>query len=241
MLEVHPFSSSTRISVSDTLAVLSPVQEDCVQRVWQAEFERREGKLFNGRLLGVVSVTPALVRTRMASYSHWLAQRAQPALFADATLRPLAVSGVLHCPQGFVFGLREQALTQDGGLWELVPSGGLDPDCVVQDGRADPLAQLMIELTEETGLEPSAIVQARPYCLLESRQSQVFDIGIELWTGLSAQEIVSRHDALQNREYSELRVVAADHLDESLQQLHPGVVAASIALLQCLRGSEGRD
>lgn len=173
---------------------------------------------------------PDGITARIVEYRHFIAQRAQPALFAALQIRPLAVSGVLECPQGLVIGRRAATLTQDAGLWELVPSGGLDPNTAVAGNKADCTAQILIELREETGLEADQVFGLSPFCLIEDDDSHVIDIGIAMATTLDAAQLAQIHRAGASSEYAELGVVPAAEADGAFMGRVP-LVAVSQALL----------
>jgi len=136
MLKVTQFSASAIVQVNATPLTLSNVIEAEVERLWQAEQARRGKALFNGKILSAVEITPNGILGQIVEYRHLIAQRAQPELFGALNVRPVAVSGLLDCANGIVFGRRAGSMTQDAGLWELAPSGGLDTSKVAGGGSS---------------------------------------------------------------------------------------------------------
>ena len=230
---LHPLSPDVAIALEphplDVPAHLAPV----VEAVWNLELARRGGALFNGRTVSVLSHAPDLILTRIVEYRVVLAKRRRPDLFAAIAIRPLAVSGLLRCVDGIVFGRRGQNVTADAGLWELVPSGGID----AADGKArSPRDQVLTELREEVGLEAAAIRDCRPFCLIEDGSTGIFDIGIALQTDLEAGAVEEAHRRASD-EYSELRVVPDHRVAEFLAG--GAILPASRFLLECASDRAG--
>src|SRR6185295_13703559 len=137
--------------LGDDQADLAPGVDVEVETLWQAERQRRD--VFNGRILSAVEITPNRLLGRVVEYRRFVAQQANPALFDVLRVRPVGVSGVLHCADGLVFGRRAAGLTQGAGLWELVPSGSLDvPPGARQGAQIDYRAQILAELSQEIGI-----------------------------------------------------------------------------------------
>ena len=193
----------------------SPPQalESEVEMLWRAEQERRGESLFNGNILSAVEITQAGILGRVAEYRHLVAQRARPQLFDYLQVRPVAVSGLLQCADGIVFGRRARTVTQHPGLWELVPSGGLDTSKVSESGVIDYRAQLLTELLEELGINANSVSSIRPFSLVEDSGSHVIDIGIALASQLSAAQVLRAHREAKTKEYAELRVLSVDEVD----------------------------
>lgn len=232
-LFLHPLSPDVAVTIEpDPLEVpaqLAPI----VDAVWEDEQARRGGALFNGRTVSVLSHTPGQIHARIVEYRMVLAKRRRPDLFSALPIRPLAVSGLLRCADGLVFGRRGQGVTTDAGLWELVPSGGLD----AADGQAcGPRQQILTELVEEVGLDATEIRDCRPFCLIEDRATGVFDIGVALQTDLDADAVEKAHRRASD-EYSELRIVPDHGIAEFLTG--GAILPASQLLLECARDRAG--
>ncbi len=224
MLLIHDFSPATRIRVPPAPLALPAAVEREVERLWQAEQQSRGKPLFDGPIVSVVAISPEQVDARLASYRHLVAQRALPGLFEVLRIRPLAVSGVLACPEGLVVGKRAAMVTQDAGAWELVPSGGIDPGVALSGEVVNPVAQLLAELYEEVGIAASSVYGTAPFCLVEDQESHVLDIGIALSTTLAIAQIVELHGHCGSAEYEEVRAV-------SPQQAGAGGLAAVSAAI----------
>lgn len=205
MIRCHPIAGELTVILAGSLSV-DPDTDQAVAALW-AEAQAAQPQLFDGPILSVETFTETSLIVQRAHYRHVLAARRSPALADRLALRPLAVSGVLSCPDGFVAGRRAVTVTQGGGQWELAPSGGVEAP---EDGSPpDPLGNLLREAWEELGLPPESLQAAKPLGLLEYLDSRVIDVVIPLHTALSAAEIQTRHRRDGTGEYSELRIAAA--------------------------------
>lgn len=181
-----------------------------VSDIWRAETQRRP-HLTNGVIYSLQSHTPAELVIEPVTYSYSLALRRAPDLVAEGlTVRPLAVTGIVICPEGVVLGRRGEDVAVDVGFWELAPSGGLS--------RPDPLAQVLEELEEELGLGSRHLQGPPTACgLVADHESRVVDIVYQLRTAIPAAEIERIYRAAATDEYAALTIVP------------PGELAAFIA------------
>lgn len=186
---------------------------EIVDRIWQAETAERGSTLFNGPIFSVENISPSIITGWISEYKFFLAQRRHAELFNALHVRPLALTGLLLCQEGVVIGRRSGNVEQDAGLWELVPSGGID-GITNPDGSIDLNAHLMNELLEETGIRPENVSNPIPFALIEDTESHVCDISLALRTKLSRQEIFAIFYRLANREYTQLEVVPTLQLTE---------------------------
>jgi hypothetical protein len=225
------FSTSTVVLLDSTVTLPLSIQSE-VEQLWQAE-QRRCGKpLSNGRILSAVEISPLRIRGRVVEYRHLIAQRARPELFDVLRVRPVAVSGVLECADGIVLGRRAATMTQDAGLWELVPSGGIDTSSVPVGAEVDYRAQILTELHEEIGIDAEWVTSIRPFCLVDDLDSHVLDIGIAMESPLSAGAVLKLHREAATGEYDELRVVDRAEVGRFIQGEASQLVGVSAMLIQ---------
>jgi hypothetical protein len=210
---------------------LEPDLEALVQSLWEAERSDRAKALFNGALFSVDELAPERITGAFVDYRLFVAQRRQPDLFQRLCIRPLAVSGVIESPDGFIFGRRSSDLMTDGGKWELVPSGGLDPETCLHDCAVDYMEQFYKELAEETGITKAQISGAFPFVLVEDPTTHVFDLGIAAETPLLTTQINLAFNH-SHREYSELRIVEASQLAGFYEEQGLDIVTTSAMLLR---------
>jgi hypothetical protein len=90
-------------------------------------------------------------------------------------------------------------VTDDVGLWEPAPAGGLSQN--------DPKTQVLEELEEELGVAAATVVSAEICGLVEDVKSGVFDIVFRLETPATEQDIRTAWAAGGSDEYAELAVV----------------------------------
>jgi 8-oxo-dGTP pyrophosphatase MutT (NUDIX family) len=206
-----------------------------VMEIWSEEKERRGDSLFNGQLFSISHSSPSRIEGCFVDYSLFLAQRRQPGLFEFLKVRPLAVTGLVRCRDGVVFGRRTTTVEMDPGSWELVPSGGIDETSADQ-GNVDIEAQLRLELHEEVGLRlPSGSPRPRIFTAVHDDQSHVTDIGLILRVDYSADELLSLFANVERPEHTELKIVPIARLHEFAEDPRSAVNAVSRTLLEQAR------
>lgn len=243
MLNVQHILPDTEftITINGVLPKLSADLENEVERLWLAEQDRRGKAIFNGRIMSASMVTEDGIDGYIVEYRHLIAQRARPALFKDLRVRPVAVSGLLECADGIVFGRRAGSMTQDAGLWELVPSGGIDTS-KINDARhstvkVDFLPQILTELHQEIGIKSSFVSSVKPFCVVDDTDSHVLDIGIAIESPLSYDEILTIHRDTATKEYDKLKLVPRSEINQFIQDQASQLVGVSTALIQNFRKS----
>ena len=133
-----------------------------IDLVWEAERARRGDALHDGLIFSVSSISPHRIFGHFVPYRWLVAQRRRPDLAIQLGIRPLAVSGLLRCRDGVIFGARNRDSEQDPGCWELVPSGGVGPATNRPNGTLAPERQVIEELAEEVGLGPAQVAGIGP-------------------------------------------------------------------------------
>ena len=231
MLKTYPIDAGLVVTATTERLPLGPALERRVEGLWRQEQAKRAAPLFNGELLSVVSIAPPRIEACVAEYRCFIAQRGDTSLSAQLRVRPLAVSGLLRCRDGVVFGRRAATSTQDAGRWELVPSGGVDRRALWPDGRVDVVGHLVDELHEEIGCAPTAVTSAEPFLLVEDIASGVVDIGIDLALDLDAASVLAAHGGATN-EYDALKVVKVSDVAGFVEQADAPLVEVSLALLR---------
>jgi len=202
-----------------------------VEELWRDELERRAGRLFDGKIFSLTRREGIRLSGHFVSYRWWIAQYRQPELFAELGVQPLAVSGLLRVREGLVFGRRAEHTTEHPGLWELVPSGGIDETARRPGGKIAAQAQLLAELEEELCAPAESIRSVRPLALVGDRKTGVCDIAFEVALDLPFAALAASFAGHGSDEYSELRLVSSDELGTFVEQHSPGVVPSSIAIL----------
>lgn len=196
---------------------LEPELLASVDTLWTEAQEEHPNTLFNGQLFNVVDTDGPLIRGHFIEYKVFVAAWRQPKLFSDFPVRPLGVTGVSRCADGIILGKRSDHVTQDPGLWELVPSGGIEMSSRGRNGTIDFERQFVQEFTEETGQLPELISQVRPLFVVEDASTRAFDIIADLILDASRQQVeVALADA-SNDEYQEFEVLSAQDIETFLE------------------------
>jgi hypothetical protein len=204
-----------------------------IEDIWQRESDKRGKALFNGQLFSILREEADSITGWLAEYKWFLGQRRDPALFSALRVRPLAVTGLLICQDGVVFGRRAIHVEQDAGLWELVPSGGVDGSMLEPDGLIDLRRQLIAELSEEIGIGAEAVsMPPQPFAIVTDADAHVSDIGIIVRTNLSTSTIMGAFTSLKNREYATLKVVPTAYLNRFIKSHSSHLAAVSSALIE---------
>jgi hypothetical protein len=212
--------------------VVSGSVECEIERLWKMEQQRRAKPLVNGNILSAVSVSPLRILGRIAEYRHFIAQRARPELFEELRIRPVAVSGLLECADGLVFGRRAEGVTQEPRSWELVPSGGIDPNGLTATEGTGYLSQLLKELREEIGVESDSVSKTTPFCLVDDPDTHVLDIGVAMLSSLSGRTLHDLHRDTGSTEYGEIRVVPIAQIEAFIGNASLQLVPVSALLIQ---------
>ena len=115
-------------------------------------------RLFNGPVLSYIAYHDGVVTARRDTYQRLAVQEHEPTSIVPPVMQ-LSVTGIItalndHGSRHVLVGRRSHATRIYGGMWELGPSGGVDPPPPSEtslDGL-DVFRQLTIEMREETGL-----------------------------------------------------------------------------------------
>ena len=228
---VDTLSAATRvIASSESLAVTDETRRR-IDALWQEELHAHPHR-FDGTLLSFVRREGDVLHGRFIPYRYYMAQRREPTL--PLAIVPLAVSGMLICQDQVAFARRSERATQYPGRIELVPSGGLDAECLRDDGTVDYRAQLVRELTEETGIPESEILSIEPVALLRDRVDAVLDLASIIEVGPRARAIAEIVIADGANEYRSLQWVAAAELLAFIESRREDLVPTSYALCEVL-------
>jgi len=180
-----------------------------IDELWEAEKDIRGENIFNGALFSVDSINKTHITGHLIEYKWFLAQLLQPELFKKIKLQLLAVSGLLQCQGGIVFGQRSTTTTQDSGEWELVPSGGIDNDFIVNNNVLY-RQQLLQECQQELAVAENTVELMQPFILVEDTVNHVVDIGMYIKTNLSAAQVKKAFQNNNNHEYQRIEIIPAD-------------------------------
>ncbi len=159
---------------ADPLSVVIRITDDPAPDATTGVIERwdrmraERPRLFNGPVLSYLGYSDGIITARRDSYQRLAVQEHEPTV-VEPTVMQLSVTGIVTAldergERHVLVGRRSHATRIYGGLWELGPSGGIDPPPVSHrsmDGL-DVFRQLVTEMREETGLpadpDPGPIV-----------------------------------------------------------------------------------
>lgn len=200
-----------------------------IDRIWTDERERRGPSLRNGRLLSIRQTDDAGFEVWETQYKWWIAQRQAPDLFPEIGIRPLAVTAFTHLLDAVVFARRSSEVTQDAGMWEIPPSGSVDPRRFPNGNKIDIAGQLLSELSAELNIAPSLVLAIQPFAVMEDTVENVVDIVFDLRLAPDRAEVERLFHIRAGREYTELDIWPFCDLHENLErrrgQMSPGAVA----------------
>jgi hypothetical protein len=179
-------------------------RDAAVEAEW-ARMRRDNPRLFDGPVLSVVRMDVGSgIVCRRDTYRRLVVQPVVP-----TGVEQLSVTGVIVGPDGsgqeaVLLGRRGRGTRMYGGMWELAPSGGLDPPA---PGRAelsmdDLRAQLLRELREEVG-GPLAcsLADARVAAVLHDAAARSYDLVLRCRAGRAA----DAHGPAERWEYDSVR------------------------------------
>ena len=213
---VHPVRPNVEVRITREMPPIHAALDARISAIWAKAAARVEaggaGRLFNGQVFSIDTITPDLIAGHMTEYRRLVAQMEEHTLFAELGLRSLAATGVLLCSGGVLIGRRPAAAIYQPGMWQLCPAGSVDSGARQADGTMDYRAQLLTEIREELGLEAAGISGVTPLCVVEHAGSHVCDFGMKVHTSLAPEAIREAHRIRGNGEYDPLRIVPVPEL-----------------------------
>ncbi|WNK01377.1 hypothetical protein L2D14_08070 [Thalassospiraceae bacterium LMO-JJ14] len=236
MIEVTSVTASLRVTVEDRpLPHLSAEILAQVDAIWREERARWGDRIFDNKIFTVRGWSDSEIFGSFVDYRLFYTQLKKPELFPVLNIRPLAVSGLVLTDNGVVFGLRNRSSAQHPGLWELVPSGGIDTETERSEGVIAYEDQLLAEASEELGIPASAVTEPFPFILIHDTNSHAIDIGLFLRTHVSGEEVRRAFEASDNHEYDRLQMVTTEELGHFLAENEPNIVPVSLSMLAAAR------
>jgi len=212
------------IRVEDTVA---PVDRDVAARIaeiWKSGQAVPGSAKHDGTLVSLVSRTKDEWQCLRVAYSWFFAQRREPSLFEKLKVRPLAVTGLITCGDGYLVGRRGGKVEQDAGLWELLPAGGLDEAAIRPDDTIDPIKGLSIEWTEETGC-PAGFIGIDPKIVawVEDQETHVVDLVIEAGCNQPFEVVEECFRNADSDEYTQIACLSASQIMSGTKGRFAGV------------------
>lgn len=213
---MHAVAPGVVVQIVRAMPELPIWLEQNIETIWASEQRRLENALFNGLVFSADVISPHLICGHWTEFRRIVAQMRCPELHPALGIKPLAVGGILTCPEGVVFGRRPARAVYQAGEWQLPPAGSVDHTAGRADGWVDVATMMLGELHEELGLEARFVSPPVPVAIIEHPGSHVLDLGMAMHTTLSWSEIALIHAKAGNHEYDPLVVVGLEDLPEFL-------------------------
>jgi HAD superfamily hydrolase (TIGR01509 family) len=143
---------------------LETVLQDHIDKLWNEAYELSGNKLFNGKIFILKAFNDNQLKGYFIEYKLYLAQMRDPSLREVLPIEAVTINGLTCAGDKILVGQRSPLMATHQGLWELVPSGGIDPTAV-QDQSIDYSGAALRELEEETGITPPAVLSVTPLAI----------------------------------------------------------------------------
>lgn len=206
----HEFSS-LQVELDPSLPLLRQYLTATVNQIWDECLKQRPS-LFEGEAFCWHAKSSSRITGQFIPYRYVLASQVEPGLFSDFQVRPLAVTAVARCTDGYIFGKRSRTVSQAQGLWELGPSGGIDKLALKPDSTIDYRSLILRELAEEMGIHQAFVRRLDVRSGIQNANSGLLDLIADIEIGLTAAEVKSCHARQDSEEYETLEVVAENDI-----------------------------
>ncbi|MEL6328377.1 MAG: NUDIX domain-containing protein [Planctomycetota bacterium] len=237
-LDAH--AERLRVVVGEPAVEFEPAVETEIERVW-ASRRASNPRIFDGPILAYRDLVGEEIRVSRDGFKR-LAVHPE----VETGVIQLGVTGVLLAPDAsgrahVLFGKRSPQTRVYGDLWELAPSGGVDPPPTTQRelDEADLWRALRVEILEELGL-PGEPDPARPRLLCLDPIGPSFEVVIAVQLDRTVEELVSmispggQGEGSSRWEYTDLRWVACEELAEFDGLMGAALIPPTRAMLRGL-------
>lgn len=222
-----PENFSFKLCVSPVKIELSDATHQAIEEVWQEAQEQHAGRLFDGKVLSLISSAEHGLLAGFVDYKRFLAYLRKPSLRKVLGIKPLSLSCITHTDQAILVGRRSEKVSQYPLWYELAPSGGIDAEAA-RGECIDIVDQALRELTEETGLDRADVLSVRPFALV----TDVFTGMAEVCVDISLIPGRDRLPLSATPEYATLQWVDYVDLPQFLQTHMSRIVPLSLHLLK---------
>ena len=153
----------------------TPVQSR-VDEIWDREFQVRQGKLFNGSILGIVKADMDDLLVEKTEYKIVLALVRDPSLKEAIDFKPLCTSGMTLSSGKVLLGQRAQYVSAYPNFYEMVPSGSIDSNQLQEGLTIDLKQQLLQELAEEADIASSFVEKSEGWTLIYDAENKMYEV-----------------------------------------------------------------
>jgi hypothetical protein len=147
---------------------------------------------------------------------------------------PMGVNGFTLLNDGggryLVFGRRGPRVSWYPGLWECVPSGGLDRRCARPDGTVDFGAMLAEEFEEELCLPASTARIGGSFGIVYDRTTWTYDVCCRIEASCPRETVLEA--VRRSGEYSEVRFVELDRLADTAREFGESLIPTARAMIE---------
>lgn len=204
---------------------------DAIEQIWNTENEKRKVPYTNANLFNVQDLSWSfeegfVLNGFFVQYKDFLVQRVKQGV--DLQIRPLGVSGVItyYDDQSgldmYLFGKRNDEMTQYPSYFELVPSGGVDDKFVEADSVLF-ARNLICEMKEELGWPETNIKKNETIGIVIDKKELMYDILLKM--------VVHDHNKIKaSEEYTEFIYVKSNEIDTFIN--NNKIVPTSISIFQ---------
>ncbi|TNH76163.1 MULTISPECIES: hypothetical protein [Aeromonas] len=231
MLSVHELSDNAVLLIERDRAKHDDALLTIVDKIWR-EAQRKNSRLFDGSILSCISDSSNKITSVIDNYKFFFSKKSHPGLLEKIQIMPIAVSGILECKDGFVFGKRAKFTTQDAELWELVPSGGLDASITNNLNIYDFKQQLLTELYEEMGINPDMLRTITPFCYVIDHEASVLDIGVYMYSDASQDTINHCFTTVRSFEYESIIFIPRSIIIDFIAMERQNISSISVAIME---------
>jgi hypothetical protein len=209
-------------------------RERAVAEVWARALEARGGGLHDSPILVFRRIEKrqgaSIVYGEYVPYRFYFARRELEDVGLEAD--PIGVNGMTVVSEGssrsIVLGRRSSTVAWYPGLWEWVPSGGLDRRCARAGGVVDFAAMLLEEFEEELCLPADRARVEGAFGLVYDRATHTYDVCCKVVARSSPREL---HEAVRHSgEYSELRLVPESDVAEAAKGFGEALIPTARAM-----------
>lgn len=164
-------------------------------------------------------------------YKQFMAGRKRPDL--KLKIKPIGVSGIILTKENgidyVVWAQRTSNVTDYRNFFELVPSGGIDPKCLLNNGDIDYKSKLVSEFSEETGLPKKYVRYISEFALVLDTSKNIYDICCVIFINKNRATIAKY---FTSEEYDKPHFVPLKNLDTFVKTRIGSIVPTSIALIE---------
>lgn len=206
--------------------IIDPFIKDQIERLWDQELIRTNGKIFNGKLLSATSFQNDQLIGHFVEYKNYLAQARNPSLSKILNIQPICVCSYTVAGNDVLIGKRSDFVTDYRNFYELVPAGGIDPSSI-SNNTVDIIQQLKVELKEEAGILESMILNISPKHLIIYPETNSY----EICSYVQIDPSIKNMKLARDEEYTELLWIPKHDLTQFVEKNRDKIIPLSLQLI----------